>query len=144
VGSLQRECSGKRKFKLQLVRENILSDVWWDKVNYILKFTAPIYGMIRLADTGTPCLHLIYETWDSMIENVKKNIYLFEGNELEDTDCYFFNVIKEILISRWAKRKYPSPLHGPFTQSKVLHLACFPCLNSDNSIVSSSLHVMSF
>ena len=78
-------------------------------MKYILKFIAPIYEMIRVADTDNPCLHLIYEMWDSMIENVKKEVYLYEGKELQQTDCYFFNVIKEILITRWAKGN--NPLH---------------------------------
>lgn len=39
--------------------------------------------MIRAADTDISCLHLIYEMWDTMIENVKKVIYrhkVKEGN----------------------------------------------------------------
>ncbi|WVZ64311.1 hypothetical protein U9M48_013851 [Paspalum notatum var. saurae] len=73
----------------QVVKEKILSDVWWGNVDFILKITAPIYEMIRLADTDTPCLHLIYEMWDSMIEKVKKEIYLWEGKELnEDSTLY--------------------------------------------------------
>ena len=42
----------------------ILSDLWWDKVDYILEFIAPIYDMLRKADTDKPCLHLVYEMWD--------------------------------------------------------------------------------
>ncbi|WVZ75381.1 hypothetical protein U9M48_023437 [Paspalum notatum var. saurae] len=56
----------------QIVKENVLSDVWWANVDYILWFTTPIYEMICLADTNTPCLHLIYEMWDSMIEKMEK------------------------------------------------------------------------
>jgi hypothetical protein len=54
----------------QRVKELILNDLWWDKVTYIVSFTLPIYSMIRLADTDKPCLHLIYEMWDDMIEKV--------------------------------------------------------------------------
>ena len=39
----------------------ILSDLWWDKVDYILEFTAPIYDMLRETDTDRPCLLLVYE-----------------------------------------------------------------------------------
>ena len=42
----------------------ILSDLWWDKVDYILEFTAPIYDMLRVANTDKPCLHLMYGMWD--------------------------------------------------------------------------------
>ncbi|WVZ50320.1 hypothetical protein U9M48_001585 [Paspalum notatum var. saurae] len=92
----------------QVVKEKILSDVWWGNVEYILRITNPIYEMIRLADTDTPCLHLIYEMWDSMIERVKKEIYLYEGKELDEvSDLY--NVIHDILIARWTKGN--NPLH---------------------------------
>ncbi|XP_072146540.1 putative transcriptional regulator tpeD [Setaria viridis] len=86
----------------QHVKEKILSDVWWGNVDYILRITTPIYDMIRFADTDTPCLHLIYEMWDSMIEKVKKEIYLYEGKEPnEESDLY--SVIHDILIARWTK-----------------------------------------
>jgi len=32
--------------KAQTVRDYILDEVWWDKVNYILRFTGPIYDML--------------------------------------------------------------------------------------------------
>ena len=37
--------------------------------------------MLRIADTNKPCLHLVYEMWDSMIEKVKAVIYRHEGLE---------------------------------------------------------------
>ena len=67
--------------KAQTVRDYILNDLWWDKVAYILRFTRPIYEMLRVADTDAPILHELYEMWDSMIENVKKEIYRHEGKE---------------------------------------------------------------
>jgi len=93
----------------QHVKEKILSDVWWGNVEYILRFTSPpIYDMIRFADPDTPCLNLIYEMWDSMIEKVKKEIYLYEGKEPnEESDLY--SVIHDILIARWTKGN--NPLH---------------------------------
>ncbi|XP_050255226.1 uncharacterized protein LOC126701141 [Quercus robur] len=63
------------------VEDMILSDLWWDKVDYILEFTAPIYDMLRVADTDKPCLHLVYEMWDSMIEKVKAIIYRYYSIE---------------------------------------------------------------
>ena len=75
----------------------ILSDLWWDKVNYILEFTAPIYDMLRVADTDKPCFHLVYEMWDSMIEKVKARIYRHESLEANEYSS-FFNVVYDILI----------------------------------------------
>ena len=48
--------------KAHKVKEMILSDRWWDTVDYILEFTAPIYDMLRIAaDIDKPCLHLVYK-----------------------------------------------------------------------------------
>jgi hypothetical protein len=62
----------------KLVREKILCNQWWENVSYIVDFIEPIYAMLHLADTDKPFLHLIYEMWDTMIENVKKVIYIKE------------------------------------------------------------------
>ena len=74
--------------KAQNVKYMILSDLWWDKVDYILEFTAPIYDMLRVVNTYKPCLHLVYEMWDSLIEKVKAIIYRHEG--LEDAEYSSF------------------------------------------------------
>ncbi|CAJ2633433.1 unnamed protein product [Trifolium pratense] len=63
------------------VKETMLNDEWWDKVDYILKFTVPIYDMLRSCDTDESNLHLVYEKWDSMIEQVKLAIYKHENKE---------------------------------------------------------------
>ena len=60
--------------KASFVKKKILSDDWWEQVSYIIDFTRPIYEMIRFCDTDKPCLHLVYEMWDSMIEKVKSEI----------------------------------------------------------------------
>jgi len=57
--------------KAAFVKETILNDIWWDKVDYILRFTEPIYDMLRCCDTDESTLHLVYEKWDSVIEQVK-------------------------------------------------------------------------
>ena len=86
----------------------IRSDRWWDVVDYIIEFIAPIYNMLRAANTDRPCLHLVYEMCDSLIEKVKAIIYWHEG--LEDDKYYsFFNVVYDILIDQWTKNC--TPLH---------------------------------
>ena len=64
--------------------------------------------MLGAADTDRPCLHLVYEMWDSMIETVKAAIYRHEGLE-NDEYSLFFNVVYDILIDRWTKNC--TPLH---------------------------------
>nr|XP_023873559.1 uncharacterized protein LOC111986170 [Quercus suber] len=92
--------------KAQKVKDMILSDLWWDKVDYILEFTGPIYDMLRIADTDKPCLHLVYEMWDSMIEKVKAIIYRHEDLE-DDQYSLFWAVVYDILIDRWTKNCTP-------------------------------------
>ena len=67
--------------KAQTMRDYVLNDLWWDKVACILRFTRPIYEMFRVVDTDAAILHKVYEIWDSMIENVKKEIYRHKGKE---------------------------------------------------------------
>ncbi|KAJ7970782.1 Dimer_Tnp_hAT domain-containing protein [Quillaja saponaria] len=92
----------------QTVKEIILNDLWWDKVDYILSFTGPIYDMLRLCDTDKPTLHLVYDMWDSMIEQVRTVIFRQEKKE-EDEVSDFYNVVYAILIDRWTKSC--TPLH---------------------------------
>ena len=94
--------------KAQFEKEKILYDVWWDKINYIISFTDPIYEMLRVADTDKPCLHLVYDMWDSMIEKVKHAIYREEKNEAYE-EPIFYDVVYNILIARWTKSN--TPLH---------------------------------
>ncbi|KAJ1413101.1 Ribonuclease H-like superfamily [Sesbania bispinosa] len=91
-----------------IMEETLLDDVWWDKVDYILAFTSPIYNVLRKADTEASCLHLVYEMWDSMIEEVRKIIYRNE-KKVESAESDFYNVVHTILIDRWTKSS--TPLH---------------------------------
>ena len=60
--------------KAKKVNDKILNEDFWMDMDYILSFTASMYEMLRLADIDKPCLHNIYEWWDSMIEKVKEAI----------------------------------------------------------------------
>ncbi|AQL06596.1 hAT transposon superfamily protein, partial [Zea mays] len=88
--------------------KKIVNDLWWDKVRYFLSFTEPIYTMIRATDTDKPCLHLIYEMWDTMIEKVKSVIYRHEMKETHE-ESIFYSAVHDILVSRWTKSN--TPLH---------------------------------
>lgn len=90
------------------VKETILSDQFWNKIDYILKFTDPIYNMLRSCDTDESNLHLVCEKWDSMIEEVKLAFYKHEGKELSQSSS-FHDVVHDILIIRWTKCY--TPLH---------------------------------
>ncbi|XP_050385846.1 uncharacterized protein LOC126802279 [Argentina anserina] len=88
--------------KAASVKEKLLDELMWDDIDYILTFTEPIYEMIRKADTDKPCLHLVYEWWDNIIEKVKKAIYRKERKQL-DQESTFWNAVYGVLINRWTK-----------------------------------------
>ncbi|XP_058766128.1 uncharacterized protein LOC131639665 [Vicia villosa] len=92
--------------KAKFVKETLLDDNWWDRVNYIISFTSPIYDVLRRTDTEASCLHLIYEMWDSMIEEVRKAIYKYE-RKAENEQSTFHEIVHSILISRWTKSSRP-------------------------------------
>ncbi|XP_028084703.1 uncharacterized protein LOC114285827 [Camellia sinensis] len=94
--------------KATSMKEKLLNDVWWDKIDYILSFTLPIYEMLRFCDTDKPCLHLVYEMWDTMIEKVKASIFRHEG-KLDHEESIFYSIVHNILVERWAKSN--TPLH---------------------------------
>ncbi|WCJ21049.1 hAT transposon superfamily [Euphorbia peplus] len=96
------------KVKAAFFKSKVMDDEWWDKIRYIIDFTDPIYEMLRLTDTDKPCLHLIYDMWDTMIEKVKAAI--FKHEEKDDFDySTFYDVIHTILVTRWNKSN--TPLH---------------------------------
>jgi hypothetical protein len=94
--------------KATRVRDLILDDFWWDRVNYIILFTSPIYDMLCATDTDRPTLHFVYDMWDTMIERVKAIIFWHEGKQ-EGEVSTFYNVVYDILIDRWTKNC--TPLH---------------------------------
>ncbi|XP_023754685.1 uncharacterized protein LOC111903132 [Lactuca sativa] len=91
------------------VKEYIFNDDWWDKVAFILSFTGHIYEMIRACDTDKPCLHLVCQMWDSMIEKVKIEIYKKEKRPTSQIRC-FYDVVHRILVAQWVKNN--TPLHS--------------------------------
>ncbi|KAG6519794.1 hypothetical protein ZIOFF_023303 [Zingiber officinale] len=75
--------------KARVVKYKILDDQFWEKIDYILAFTSPIYEMLRKADTNQPCLHLVYEWWDEMIE--KMRVAISKGAHSEDSKFMSLN-----------------------------------------------------
>ncbi|KAK3188686.1 hypothetical protein Dsin_028247 [Dipteronia sinensis] len=88
--------------KAGTVKEKLSNELFWLDINYILDFIAPIYEMLRITDTDTPFLHLVYEWWDSMIEKVNIVIFRKEQRQLHDASR-FFDVVHGILVDRWTK-----------------------------------------
>ncbi|XP_057990609.1 uncharacterized protein LOC110669437 [Hevea brasiliensis] len=100
----QEDDQGKARF----VRDKVVDKDWWENVDYIIAFTGPIYDMIKVCDTDKPCLHLVYELWDSMIEKVKQVIFYHEEKQADGFSPFYY-VVHRILVDRWAKSN--TPLH---------------------------------
>lgn len=62
--------------------------------------------MIRACDSDSPCLHLVYDMWKTMIEKVKTTIYRHERKHHEEPSS-FYNVLHKILVDRWIKTNTP-------------------------------------
>ncbi|XP_022873161.1 uncharacterized protein LOC111392129 [Olea europaea var. sylvestris] len=92
--------------KASFVKLKVFDDLWWDSISYVLSFTSPIYDMLRFCDTDKPCLHLVYDTWDTMIEKVKGIIYRHE-KKVQEEESSFYNVVHRILVDRWNKNNTP-------------------------------------
>ena len=99
---------GDDKTKAASVKEKLLNDSMWDDIEYILAFSEPIYEILRLADTDKHCLHLMYEWWDNMIEQVKKVIYRKERKQPHE-ESLFCDAVLNMLMARWTKSN--TPLH---------------------------------
>ncbi|WCJ28816.1 hypothetical protein M5689_010488 [Euphorbia peplus] len=96
------------RVKTAFFKSKVLDDLWWEQIKYIVDFTEPIYHMLKITDTDKPCLRLIHDMWDTMIEKVKEAIYRHEGREDFEVST-FYNVVHTILEARWKKSN--TPLH---------------------------------
>jgi len=88
--------------KAKFVKETLMKDIWWDKVDYIHTFITPIYDVLRKTDTYLASLHLVYEMWDSMIKKVRNAISLYERRtEIEHSP--FYEVAYSLLLDHRTK-----------------------------------------
>ena len=83
------------------VKETVLDDGWWERVNVIIKIMEPIISLLRFADTDHPILGDVYEGWDSMIESVKTIVMENDCTEYGTSSESLWSTIQDILISRW-------------------------------------------
>lgn len=67
-----------------------MSDTWCDKINYFLNFTEPIMRFVRVADSDACVLHLVYEMWDAIIEELKICNFYQENEDLLTGQSAFF------------------------------------------------------
>jgi len=89
------------------VKDTVLDDAWWERVDLIIRIMDPIISLLRVADTDKPILGEVYEGWDSMIESVRSIILQSECPEYETSASAFCDTIQDILVSRWDKNCIP-------------------------------------
>ena len=53
------------------MKDTVVDDAWWERVDLIIRIMDPIISLLRVADTDKPILGEVYEGWDSMIESVR-------------------------------------------------------------------------
>ncbi|XP_074321651.1 uncharacterized protein LOC141658651 [Silene latifolia] len=91
------------------VKETLLSDAWWDKLEYLLNFTEPMVDFLRVTDKDSCVLHLVYDMWDNVIDEVKVRALEHEGLDLKTGQSTFFDAIQQLIETRWNKSN--TPLH---------------------------------
>ena len=53
------------------VKDTVLDDGWWERVDPTIKIMDPIISLFRFANTDQPILAKVYEGWDSMIDSMR-------------------------------------------------------------------------
>lgn len=53
------------------VKETVLDDAWWERVDLIIPIMDPIISLLQFVDIDKPILGEVYEGWDSMTEFVR-------------------------------------------------------------------------
>ena len=56
------------------IKDRLLAESWWERVDYLLKVIEPMMSMLRYTDMDRPCLGEIYDGIDSMIEKIRQVI----------------------------------------------------------------------
>lgn len=51
--------------KAREVKQCIVNDSWWHKIDYLLRFTEPMIEMLTIADTNVVVHHLVYDMTDT-------------------------------------------------------------------------------
>ena len=57
-----------------MVRRLCLDEEWWSKIDFLLKFTSPIFEFLQNADTDQPFLGEVYDGMDTKVEKTMEII----------------------------------------------------------------------
>ncbi|XP_004288859.1 PREDICTED: uncharacterized protein LOC101292257 [Fragaria vesca subsp. vesca] len=96
--------------KARAVKEMLLKKSFWEQIDFMIALMSLIHEMIRMSDMDRPCLHLVYEWWDSMIVKVKKAVFDPQFAYVITEHCNvtrFYDVVHPIFIAQWTKSCRP-------------------------------------
>jgi hypothetical protein len=85
--------SASERSDFQKVEDAVLDGHFWQRVQYILQFTKPIYIMIRFANTDRSMIGEVYEQMDSMLGQIKDIV--------EPKDAILYDHIHKLVVKRW-------------------------------------------
>lgn len=98
IWSRQPNIDEKVKLCGDSVKEEILSEDFWEAVQLALSIIKPIYKMIKFTDQEGPLIGEVCERYDNMLGELKDNLK-------KDEDMLI--IVKEKLYSRWSKNTFP-------------------------------------
>ena len=82
------------------VKDTILDDVWWERLDLTIKIMEPFISLLRFANMDQPILADVYEGWDSMIESMRTIVIENECPKYETSTENLWSTIQDIFISR--------------------------------------------
>jgi hypothetical protein len=91
-----------------MVRKLCLDEEWWSKIDFLLKFTAPAFEILRSTDTDQPFLGEVYDGMDTMVEKTME-IISQESPQLLFIEVGFADLIQKIMVDRW--NNFNTPMH---------------------------------
>eukprot|EP00253_Pinus_taeda_P032727 PITA_32727 len=97
------------------VKDTVLGDAWWERVDLLIQVMDPIISLLRFADTNQPILGEVYEGWDSMIESMRSIILQSECLEYETSSVAFFTTIQ---LYCGPSRRFPPHMDGEISQGR--------------------------
>ena len=65
------------------MKDTVLDDVLWERVDLTIKIMEALTSLLRFADMDQPILADVYEGWDSMIESMRTIVMENECLEYE-------------------------------------------------------------
>lgn len=77
----------------------LIDEDWWSQIDFLLKFTLPIFDLLLDADIGKPFLGEVYDGIDTMVDNIME-IIAQKAFALPFVDFNFVEHLRSI-VTKW-------------------------------------------